>query len=441
MRPPKPVWMSQEDYDRQYGKEEAKVNAKEELANEEHTPALKEQENSPSHTDSSTSYGVGRYEPSSNNAVTSNNSKEHSNEDSTKSRIRKRTHERYDKEERARKIERERIREEQLKKHELELASQRSIDVDQIVRQHYNERTHIAGNSRRNLSPIIKLRNFNNAIKYMLIEKFTKPGAVVLELACGKGGDLRKYGSVGISQFIGIDISNASIKEAHKRYSSMKNLGFQVILITGDCFGESLGPTVQPFPQCRFPCDVVSTQFCLHYAFETEAKARRALSNVSKSLKVGGFFFGTIPDSEFIRFKLNKIPETVEKPSWGNNIYKVTFDNNSYIKNGKEFKSPYGNMYTYWLEDAIDSVPEYVVPFETLRSLCDEYGMELELQQPFNKFFVQEIPQWMNKFSPRVKEGLQRSDGRYGVEGSEKEAASYFYTIFVFRKVREYLGE
>lgn len=54
----------------------------------------------------------------------------------------------------------------------------------------------------------------------------------------------------------------------------------------------------------------------------------------------------------------------------------------------------------------------------------------------FNKFFVEEIPEWINRFSPRMKEGLQRSDGKYGVEGEEKEAASYFYTVFAFRKVR-----
>lgn len=410
-RPEKPVWMSQEDYDKQYGIPSGPT--------EHIKPMPVTREVQP---------------PTDNNL-------EGNEEAKAQFKIQKRRHERFDQAERNKRNEIHRMREEQFKKHEIEMTANRTINVDQIVREHYNERTVIANRSRRNLSPIIKLRNFNNAIKYMLIEKYSKKNDVVLELGCGKGGDLRKYGNVGISQFIGIDISNASIQEAHKRYKSMRNLDYQVILITGDCFGESLGPAVEPFPECRFPCDIVSTQFCLHYAFETEQKARRALLNVSKSLKVGGRFFGTIPDSEFIRFKLNKFSKDVEKPSWGNSIYKVTFENNDYQKNGNEFSSPYGQMYTYWLEDAIDNVPEYVVPFETLRSLADEYGMELELQMPFNQFFVQEIPMWMDKFSPRMKEGLQRSDGRYGVEGDEKEAAAYFYTMFVFRKVKDYVGD
>lgn len=39
-------------------------------------------------------------------------------------------------------------------------------------------------------------------------------------------------------------------------------------------------------------------QFCMHYAFETEAKVRRMLENVSLYLKPGGVFIGTIPDEK-----------------------------------------------------------------------------------------------------------------------------------------------
>lgn len=425
-KPEKPIWMSQEDYDRQYGS----------ITGDESSTVSKKDSKV---TANAPGDGNGSLAVLQSSSILTSKVSDLPIEAESGFKIQKRRHERYDQEERLRKQRAQKLREEQLKRHEIEMTANRSINVDQIVREHYNERTIIANRAKRNLSPIIKLRNFNNAIKYMLIDKYTKPGDVVLELGCGKGGDLRKYGAAGISQFIGIDISNASIQEAHKRYRSMRNLDYQVVLITGDCFGESLGVAVEPFPDCRFPCDIVSTQFCLHYAFETEEKARRALLNVAKSLKIGGHFFGTIPDSEFIRYKLNKFPKEVEKPSWGNSIYKVTFENNSYQKNDYEFTSPYGQMYTYWLEDAIDNVPEYVVPFETLRSLADEYGLELASQMPFNKFFVQEIPKWIEKFSPKMREGLQRSDGRYGVEGDEKEAASYFYTMFAFRKVKQYI--
>jgi mRNA (guanine-N7-)-methyltransferase len=38
-------------------------------------------------------------------------------------------------------------------------------------------------------------------------------------------------------------------------------------------------------------------QFCMHYAFEAEEKARMMLHNVTTYLRPGGVFIGTIPNS------------------------------------------------------------------------------------------------------------------------------------------------
>ncbi|KAH3903388.1 probable mRNA cap guanine-N7 methyltransferase [Saccharomycodes ludwigii] len=405
--PPKAPWMSEEEYNKLYGIHSEKETNPDKEKNTSNNDMEKDENKPVIPTKTS-----GRI---------------------TKSR--KRTN--YELEEAKRKKEQEKMIEDQIKQHEIEMTAKKIINVDQVVIDHYNQRTKISKTSKRQYSPIIKLRNFNNAIKYMLIDKYTKSGDVVLELGCGKGGDLKKYANCHISQLIGIDISNESIVEASGRYErSRRSLGYDVVFITGDCFGESLGVAVNPFPECKFPCDVVSAQFCLHYAFETEEKAKITISNITKSLKVGGYFFATIPDSEFIRYKLNKMNKDMEKPAWGNSIYKVRFENNEYIKNGYEFTSPYGQMYTFYLKDAIDNVPEYVIPFETLRSLADEYGMELKLKMSFSEFFAKEIPQWFKRFSPKMREGLQRSDGKYGVEGDEKEIAAYFYAVVCFRKVR-----
>lgn len=46
------------------------------------------------------------------------------------------------------------------------------------------------------------------------------------------------------------------------------------------------------------PFDIVSMQFCMHYAFETEDKVRTMLANVVRYLKPGGVFVGTIPDAK-----------------------------------------------------------------------------------------------------------------------------------------------
>lgn len=62
----------------------------------------------------------------------------------------------------------------------------------------------------RNESPIIGLKNFNNWIKSVLISKYGRrdqssgPRVKVLDLGCGKGGDLQKWARAGTDEYIGI---------------------------------------------------------------------------------------------------------------------------------------------------------------------------------------------------------------------------------------------
>ena len=53
-------------------------------------------------------------------------------------------------------------------------------------------------------SDILTLRNFNNWVKSVLIQVFLRIpyGAEVLDLACGKGGDLRKWGESNIGKLV-----------------------------------------------------------------------------------------------------------------------------------------------------------------------------------------------------------------------------------------------
>jgi mRNA (guanine-N7-)-methyltransferase len=43
-------------------------------------------------------------------------------------------------------------------------------------------------------------------------------------------------------------------------------------------------------------------QFCMHYAFETVQKARCMLDNVSRYLRPGGIFIGTIPNADLLMY-------------------------------------------------------------------------------------------------------------------------------------------
>lgn len=65
------------------------------------------------------------------------------------------------------------------------------------------------GVQQRELSPIIGLKKFNNWIKSVLIGKFAfrqpgRPGANVLDIGCGKGGDLNKWKQAKIRLYVGM---------------------------------------------------------------------------------------------------------------------------------------------------------------------------------------------------------------------------------------------
>lgn len=111
----------------------------------------------------------------------------------------------------------------------------------------------------------------------------------------------------------------------------------------------------------------------MHYAFESESKARQMLENVSQYLIDGGIVIGTIPNSDnllcvtsfslYPQFidshcslsgRVQAIPEDAEDIVFGNEVYRIKFDE-------RDLTPRYGHRYTFFLTDAVEEVPEYVV--------------------------------------------------------------------------------
>ena len=127
-----------------------------------------------------------------------------------------------------------------------------------LVASHYNARPDV-GKVKREESPIIGLKNFNNWIKAVMIAKFARPAiretnsrvvttgrrpkyiARVLDLGCGKGGDLIKWGKADIAAYVGIDIAEVSIQQARSRLLERRKL-FEADFFDLDCFSVSIDP-------------------------------------------------------------------------------------------------------------------------------------------------------------------------------------------------------
>ncbi len=98
------------------------------------------------------------------------------------------------------------------------------------------------------------------------------------------------------------DIASVSIDQARKRYDELRLPKFNAYFAALDCYVNSLNSAIPDslLPPTGNPFDVVSMQFCMHYAFESEQKARTMMENVSSWLRPGGTFVGTIPNASWL---------------------------------------------------------------------------------------------------------------------------------------------
>ncbi|XP_027355376.1 mRNA cap guanine-N7 methyltransferase 1 isoform X2 [Abrus precatorius] len=281
------------------------------------------------------------------------------------------------------------------------------------VADHYSARSNQTLEERE-ASPIIHLKKLNNWIKSVLIQLYARRGDAVLDLACGKGGDLIKWDKAKIGYYVGIDIAEGSIKDCRTRYNGdadhhqrRKKFSFPARLICGDCYEVRLDKVLAD----DAPFDICSCQFALHYSWSTEARARQALANVSALLRPGGIFIGTMPDANVIIKKLRE----AEGLAFGNSVYWVRFD--------EEFSE----------KDAVDC-PEWIVPFHIFKSLAEEYDFELVFAKNSHEF----VHDYMKKveFVELMRRLGALGDGNQDqstLSADEWEAA-YLYMSFVLRK-------
>ncbi|KAK7422263.1 mRNA cap guanine-N7 methyltransferase [Neonectria magnoliae] len=417
--------------------------------------------------------------------------------------------------------EREAIRQRQVDRERGSAAVQSSQDeanrvrgINDVVRQHYNNVPERGRDWRTRDSKIKGLRVFNNWIKSCIIQRYSpdedyevnsresgRPGGkdlLVLDIGCGKGGDLNKWQQAPqpIQLYVGLDPADVSIDQARERYRTLGSRGgrggrggarggynrrpppppFDARFAVKDCYGESIEDIEivrqvgwDPSPMNRRGFDVVSMMFSMHYAFENEKNARTMLRNVAGALKKGGRFIGCIPNSDVLGEHVRKFNEkitakreakkagadasadasTTPPPAdaeegeleegeaeptaeWGNSIYRVRFPGKT--PEDGVFRPAFGWKYNFFLDEAVEEVPEYVVPWEAFRALADDYNLELQFHRTFPEIWEAEKDDAeLGLLSERM--GVRgRGGGPLLVSDDEMEAAS-FYIGFCFYKV------
>ncbi|KAI5736295.1 hypothetical protein M8J76_001868 [Diaphorina citri] len=254
--------------------------------------------------------------------------------------------------------------------------------LGQTVAEHYNQKKNVGTELRKN-SRIVYMRNFNNWTKSMLIDEFlTRCKSAqplgspikVLDMGSGKGGDMFKWMNGGVKHVVFADIASVSIEDCKTRYEELKRKE------EARPYRRNVRLRSQ-YEDKALELDLVSCQFCIHYSFESVQQARCMLKNAAECLKPGGFFVGTVPDSNQIMARYRRH----QSASFGNDVYQVQclFDTS---------RPPplFGAKYDFNLEGVVNC-PEFLVYFPLLERIAGEFGLKRILKENFRSFYLRKI--------------------------------------------------
>lgn len=290
-------------------------------------------------------------------------------------------------------------------------------DTCAALSRHYDKRSLETRQERAN-SAAIGLRSANNRVKSLLIESTLRTAVrrvqraarhssalqrpiYVLDLGCGKGGDLPKWGAVSDAlgctvHYYGIDISPKSIAELHRRYKEARDRNRWPNLHVEAIAGDMCSVDTADFCSSWLTVDIVSAQFSLHYAFDDMARCRALFDNIGRFLALDGQLIATLIDDSVVKHRLctesqivlSDDGQTAQAVSLRNQIYSLTMSVDTLKRlaaHAHSSRSSCGLRYTFWLDACIDHCDEFVVERPFLLKMLSQIGLRLATAKNFGE--------------------------------------------------------
>jgi SAM-dependent methyltransferase len=193
----------------------------------------------------------------------------------------------------------------------------------------YNSLKRTRTQGERRATQIYHMRRLNNWVKAEIITNACrgKEAPAILDLACGKGGDLGKFIRSAPGLYVGVDIAKNSLEDAVERLrgDSRRWGGVPVTLVEASLGGASIleASSRQMYENDQWATetspavskntfDVASMQFALHYMFEAEERASQLFEDVYGALKPGGTLVATTVNCNAL---VARILSTATKPT------------------------------------------------------------------------------------------------------------------------------
>jgi SAM-dependent methyltransferase len=264
------------------------------------------------------------------------------------------------------------------------------------------------------------MKFFHRSVKGMLYKNYLKKGQELLELACGRAGDLNRWIASGAGLVVGLDVDLKGLEnntdgactrvlEAMEKGSHVP----QTLFVHADCGKDLFDPdqsglsdrsvdylkllnglpvirTTQYLSQFdnnfKEGFDCISVQFAIHYFFKNEETLDTFLNNVEKLVKPGGYFFGTVLDGASVFGELQKSSSIrIETRGTLNAEIRKSYDSEAAWTGDV---SNLGMPIEVFMDSFTKGQMEYLVPFELLVGKLKHRGFVLESSAMFGDIHI-----------------------------------------------------
>ena len=229
----------------------------------------------------------------------------------------------------------------------------------------------------------INMRRFHSEIKNNIYHTYIKKNDKILDLACGKGQDIKKFLDCDPGLCVMLDYDNNALFEAYdsaiKRFKNIsksydKNYDFKFGL---QDMSKNFSSKLKELNVGIDKFDIITCNFAIQFILESSNKFNNFIKNISNYLNVNGKFIIMHFNSNKI-FNLLKNKEIVEINDQENS---KIFTIKKLYKNQRIFK--YGQKISVDI-NSIGCHDEYLVNFDNLVEVFKKYNIHLIENKDFS---------------------------------------------------------
>lgn len=326
-----------------------------------------------------------------------------------------------------------------------------------------------------------EMRQFHNFIKSIMIYTYCSPEKIepggkvlkkrILDIGCGKGGDIMKIYHARVKEYVGIDVDyegiNSSVDGAISRYNNLKkkfpDFTDAIFLQADGSLPLNINSQSKKFPNLtqenkdnikkyfknEKSFDVINSQMAIHYLFDTQASIDYLIENIKNNLKVGGYVLLTLFDTNKIEKILNEknVYTSYYTDDDGNRKklfeIKKTNQNKDLCSKNKNIPTCLPiDVYMGWFSEEGRYITEYLPTNELMIDTMRKAGCQLVDTDLFkniyymNKYYFENVVDYEE--NEKNKQYYDKVKAFYDdLKGPSKDSKdwSFLFRFYIFKKI------